>query len=165
MGLSGLTIGTSNTGFCLTSKMSHAGSWRAACNPTICFPWFHLENPSVAHGVTDPGVDSGALLGGMGMRRSVVACRQCSGKPQHAGSELSEPRVRIPQGERRQGAPYPRRFAGTNTPLTLTEITMDSSCRIGAERPNVKDEPRRELARRVQHDDLKSAVSFRKFVT
>jgi hypothetical protein len=34
-------------------------------------------------------------------------------------------------------------------------------CLIGPERPNVKDEPRWELARRVPHDDPHSAVSFR----
>jgi hypothetical protein len=46
----------------LTSKMSHDGSWRAACNNTIHFLWFHFETPSVARSVTDPGVGSGALL-------------------------------------------------------------------------------------------------------
>ena len=48
---------------CLTSKMSHDGSWRAACSTTIYFLWFHFEAPSVARGVSDPGVGSGALLG------------------------------------------------------------------------------------------------------
>jgi hypothetical protein len=42
--------------------MSHAGSWRASCGITIHFQWFHFETPSVARGVTDPGVGSGALL-------------------------------------------------------------------------------------------------------
>jgi hypothetical protein len=42
--------------------MSHAGSWRAACNITIHFLKVHLEARSVARGVTDPGVGSGALL-------------------------------------------------------------------------------------------------------
>jgi hypothetical protein len=42
--------------------MSHAGSWRAACGITIYFLAFHLEAHSVARGVTDPGVGSGALL-------------------------------------------------------------------------------------------------------
>ena len=49
--------------FCRTSKMSHAGSWRAACNATKYVLSFHFENPSVARGVTDPSVGSGALLG------------------------------------------------------------------------------------------------------
>jgi hypothetical protein len=46
--------------------MSHDGIWRAACNTTIHIPWFHLEALSVARGVTDVGVGSGALLGGLG---------------------------------------------------------------------------------------------------
>jgi hypothetical protein len=43
--------------------MSHAGIWRAACSMTIHILWFHFEVPSIARGVTDPGVGSGALLG------------------------------------------------------------------------------------------------------
>jgi hypothetical protein len=46
--------------------MSHAGSWRAACSTTIHFRGFHFESPSVARGVTDPGVGSGALFGRAG---------------------------------------------------------------------------------------------------
>ena len=46
--------------------MSHAGSWRAACSITIHFRWFHFEIYSVARGVTDPGVGSGALFGKAG---------------------------------------------------------------------------------------------------
>ena len=92
---------------------------------------------------------------------SVVARGQCSSKSQEAGSELSDPRVRISHGKVRQRALYPGRFTATNASLILTEITIDLSCRIGAERPNVKDEPRRELARRVLHHDANSEVSFR----
>ena len=94
------------------------------------------------------------------IRGCVVGRGQCSSKSRYAGSELSDPRVRIAQGKVRQRAPYPGRCAATNTSLILTEITIDLSCRIGAERPNVIDEPRRELARRVQHDDSLSVVSF-----
>jgi hypothetical protein len=43
--------------------MSHDGIWRAACKTTIHIPWFHFEVLSVARGVTDVGVGSGALLG------------------------------------------------------------------------------------------------------
>ena len=50
---------------CPTSKMSHDGSWRAACRITIRFRQFHFESLSVARGVTDPGVGSGALFGGL----------------------------------------------------------------------------------------------------
>src|SRR5688500_14242205 len=42
--------------------MSHDGSWRAACHITIYFLWLHFETLSIARGVTDPGVGSGALL-------------------------------------------------------------------------------------------------------
>jgi len=45
----------------LTSKMSHNGSWRAAC---LIRNWIlHLKTHSFARGVTSPGVGSGALLG------------------------------------------------------------------------------------------------------
>jgi len=43
--------------------MSHDGSGRAACGMTICGPRFHFVFGSLARGVTDPGVGSGALLG------------------------------------------------------------------------------------------------------
>jgi hypothetical protein len=43
--------------------MSHDGSWRAACIIAIHFLWFRFETPSVARGVTDPGVGSGGLFG------------------------------------------------------------------------------------------------------
>jgi hypothetical protein len=46
-----------------TSKMSHDGSWRASCLTRNWIPILHLEVPSVARGVTAPGVGSGALLG------------------------------------------------------------------------------------------------------
>jgi hypothetical protein len=46
--------------------MSHAGSWRAACRTTIHFLWLHCEAHSVARGVTDPSVGSGALFGKAG---------------------------------------------------------------------------------------------------
>jgi hypothetical protein len=49
--------------FWLTSEMSHAGSWRAACSTTNNFLSFHFENAFVARGVTDPSVSSGALFG------------------------------------------------------------------------------------------------------
>ena len=42
--------------------MSHDGSWRAACLTQNWIPILHFEAPSVARGVTAPGVGSGALL-------------------------------------------------------------------------------------------------------
>src|SRR5688572_123399 len=48
--------------FCLTSKMSHDGSWRAACMIQSWIRTIHFELPEVARGVTDPGVGSGTLL-------------------------------------------------------------------------------------------------------
>jgi len=49
---------------CRTSKMSHDGSWRAACLTRNWILILHFESPSVARGVTAPGVGSGALLAG-----------------------------------------------------------------------------------------------------
>jgi hypothetical protein len=46
--------------------MSHDGIWRAACLNRFSIPSFHFEVHSVARGVTDVGVGSGALLGGLG---------------------------------------------------------------------------------------------------
>ena len=43
--------------------MSHACGRRDACRTTFWVLWFHFENPSIARGVTDIGVGSGALLG------------------------------------------------------------------------------------------------------
>ena len=42
--------------------MSHDGSWRAACLIRCWIPILHSKVPSVARGVTAPGVGSGALL-------------------------------------------------------------------------------------------------------
>jgi hypothetical protein len=41
------------------------------------------------------------------------------------------------------------------------ELPGNLGCLVGPERPNVKDEPRRQPARRVQHNDHESLVSFR----
>jgi len=43
--------------------MSHDGSWRAACLIRNWILILHFKVPSVARGVTAPGVGSGALLG------------------------------------------------------------------------------------------------------
>jgi hypothetical protein len=48
--------------FCRTSKMSHDGSWRAACLTRKWIPTFHFDSASVARGMPAPGVGSGALL-------------------------------------------------------------------------------------------------------
>ena len=50
--------------------MSHASGRHDACLTTILFPWFHFETHSVAHGVTDTGVGSGALLGDWELHRT-----------------------------------------------------------------------------------------------
>ena len=46
-----------------TSKMSHDGSWRAACRIRFSNEWFQFGHREVARSVTDPGVGSGALFG------------------------------------------------------------------------------------------------------
>ena len=43
--------------------MSHDGSWRAVCITRNWLRILHFEIPSAAHGVTAPGVGSGALFG------------------------------------------------------------------------------------------------------
>jgi hypothetical protein len=48
--------------------MSHAGSWRAACNMTIRIPLLQVDFHEEARGVTDPGVGSGALFGALAYR-------------------------------------------------------------------------------------------------
>jgi hypothetical protein len=48
---------------CLTSKMSHDRSWRAACLISITNPLLHFYLHFIARGVTAVGVGSGALLG------------------------------------------------------------------------------------------------------
>ncbi len=53
-----------------------------------------------------------------------------------------------------------KRHADTNSELKLMADFINSSAPL----PNVKDEPRPWLARRVPHDDLDSAVSFRQLV-
>ena len=50
--------------FCPTSKMSHDASGRDSCSMTIWILQIHSENPTIARGVTDRGVGSGALFGG-----------------------------------------------------------------------------------------------------
>ena len=65
-----------------TSKMSHDGSWRAACGMTINFLSLHIETHSIARGVTDPGVGSSALLDGSGARQSGVKGADSLGRSQ-----------------------------------------------------------------------------------
>ena len=43
--------------------MSHDHGRRATCGKTIRIRWLHFESPSIARGVTDMVVGSGALLG------------------------------------------------------------------------------------------------------
>jgi hypothetical protein len=53
--------------------MSHDGSWRAACLTRNWILILHFETPSVARGVTGPGVGSGALLGRFERRINTLA--------------------------------------------------------------------------------------------
>ena len=57
------TINAHERIFCRTSKMSHDGSWRAACRSRISSLWFRFGHREGARSVTDPGVGSGALFG------------------------------------------------------------------------------------------------------
>src|SRR2546427_786602 len=49
--------------FCLTSKMSHAHGRHDSCRLRLLSPRFHSIRLSLARGMTDVGVGSGALLG------------------------------------------------------------------------------------------------------
>src|SRR5438034_1307233 len=46
-----------------TSKMSHDRGRRDSCGIRLLIPWFHSIHRTLAGGVTDVGVGSGALLG------------------------------------------------------------------------------------------------------
>ena len=48
---------------CLTSKMSHAHGGHDSCSHRFRIPLLHFDSPSLARGMTDVGVGSGALLG------------------------------------------------------------------------------------------------------
>jgi hypothetical protein len=164
--------------FCRTSKMSHDGSWRAACSITIHFRCLHFETPSVARGVTDPDVGSGALLGRMvglemelfciGLtqgRRSTRAIKTLKRLTRDAEEPGHRVRSRCLRSERQnhEAPPYAwcpltRSFRPARHSLNLTLLTRAEEERI---LPNVKDEPRRELARRVPQSELDSDSSFR----
>jgi hypothetical protein len=60
--------------------MSHAGSWRAACKVQISTPSFRFGHREEARSVTDPGVGSGALLGGSNIRLAVIKVQTGSGE-------------------------------------------------------------------------------------
>src|SRR5688572_21424808 len=74
--------------FCLTSQMSHAGSWRAACGITTHILRLHFETPSIARGVTDPSVGSGALFGDCALYGFVLTCSM-----RHRRTQLQSRRV------------------------------------------------------------------------
>src|SRR5438132_416589 len=54
---------TSYLFFCLTSKMSHDHSRHDSCRLRLYSRWIHSIVLSLARGMTDVGVGSGALLG------------------------------------------------------------------------------------------------------
>src|SRR2546423_1581592 len=64
-----------NNLFCLTSKMSHAHGRHDSCGLRLIILRFRLIHPSLAGGVTDVGVGSGALFGVFFLRNGIVMCR------------------------------------------------------------------------------------------
>jgi len=74
---------------CRTSKMSHDGSWRAACLTRNWILILHLEAPSIARGVTAPGVGSGALLGDFCFASK--AARACAFSSSDGGRSITLP--------------------------------------------------------------------------
>jgi hypothetical protein len=147
--------------------MSHDGSWRAACLNRNWILILQFEVPSVARGVTDPGVGSGDLLG-----ISVVRDFRRTGE---MPSFLSMPGYRDPNGSRDkatsesdQNDDSKRRHAVLISRNENADDKEDASqdeqhevlstwtseliffrIHAGGFLPNVKDEPRRDLARGV----------------
>ena len=143
--------------------MSHDAGRRASCRTTIYILWFHFETPSEARGVTDGGVGSGDLLGLGNIANTSGSTRdRCPPtlRDAKAGATLEVevahalfrgsstrslstvqmtkrsvfeclPQMRIPQDS------YP-----------LFQEVAATRGRAGVS-PNVKDEPRRGLARAV----------------
>src|ERR1041384_3048724 len=133
--------------------MSHDYGWRDSC---------------AAGGVTDMVVGSSALLGGSNMRPRGFGTRTASGeakvrehrdvrKQLSVRDENQGPSVRAGTPIRAfeppcmtNGVGALNRAASYAALLSLLfGFTPDMSCRIGAETPNVKDEPRPGLARSV----------------
>ncbi len=155
--------------------MSHDHGWRAACDMTLWILWLHFEIPSIARGVTAMVVGSGAWLG---QRTGDMACTDskpnfisntsseyfahgCSVRKRQANSATKK-RERNAARESRDAQSQPLPRAGIEFPLSESPPD-DHSLKIFWQ-PNVKDEPRPWLARRVRHDDLDSVVSLRKFL-
>jgi hypothetical protein len=68
--------------------MSHDGSGHDSCLGSVDILWLHFEALSVARGVTDPGVGSGALLGLFGLTiRSSAAADAVIGMPATASQK------------------------------------------------------------------------------
>jgi hypothetical protein len=122
--------------------MSHDRGWRAACIVTIWILGFHFEMHEVARGVTAMVVGSGALLG---------------------RAEVDELSLHLQD--------YPIYFnllRGLVDPFK--ELHCVTSGRQGGRDfgeghnylANVIGQPRRELARRVQPDDVDSVASLRR---
>src|SRR5436309_2781631 len=94
----------------LTSKMSHAHGRRASCDLRLLILWLHLIQRTLAGGVTDVGVGSGALLGPFSWRldirsrHSKNASETIKGKKSVA-QELTVSRSQNQNGDRINPAP------------------------------------------------------------
>ena len=142
--------------------MSHAGRRRAACGMTIRSLGFHSEIREIARGVTAPGVGSGALLGDFEFSITTELTRA------RLWATLADTKRQMRSKEKR---PFPVRGSRVRDPLAgrttkLNRLPMPVSCSSTSKPslcslkmltahgtaevlPNVKDEPRRDLARAV----------------
>ena len=157
--------------------MSHAGSWRAACNTTNHFLPFRIES---AFGSTRRDRSQrwlwrlvGRLSFGSRERIHCTICRGSRSLPHTHGVRYGKLSFSInantsaqglPRTLAREAGPFPSTTdAALDKPETRKRAFVSRFDRLRPLQilPNVKDEPRRELARRVQHYDSLSVVSFR----
>jgi hypothetical protein len=124
---------------------------------------FHFEVDSEARGVTDPGVGCSGLLGLLRLVMSVICTVAMVKRRPTLLAEIINCRV---QGRGVLLSPFleevyePKDKPEDNR--SRSECDQNSDCGIHASSlPNVIGQPRRELARRVRHDDLDSVASSR----
>src|SRR5947199_347619 len=77
--------------FCRTSKMSHDHGRHDSCGLRLLNPCLHSILLSLARGMTDVGVGSGALLAVFTWRAEQIRCLRVAAAMAHRTSSLSVP--------------------------------------------------------------------------
>ena len=133
--------------------MSHAHGGHDSCSLRFRIRRLHSVLPSLARGMTDVGVGSGALLGGSGVCEQRVKLGQ--------GCESSIRRV-VQQRAADESRIFLSRTAHASPAslLFLFRHHAGLSYAIAADAPNVKDEPRPRPARLLRASVAQSAFSF-----